>query len=140
MENAIRSLLGLNSTVPAEPGQNLSQIGSPEMYFGTARLQYLNPGQQPFALPMFYTFPSKLDLNTFALSGAWQYNSDKIILTKPGGKIMLKFHSGKVFMVAQSSSLQKISITVDGKMQPDVTIAPPSFIRFLTRMTTATIL
>ncbi|MEJ0021439.1 MAG: cytochrome c biogenesis protein DipZ [Candidatus Doudnabacteria bacterium] len=122
MENAIRTLLGLGTESLNEPGQDLSGIGSPEMYFGTDRLANLTSQQQPSSKETNYSFPSNLDLNDFALSGAWQFSSDKITMTKPSGKIRLKFHSGKVHIVADSPTPQKISITVDGKTQPDVMV------------------
>jgi len=123
-ENAIRELLGLKtgSSALANP-DNLNEIGSPEMYFGTERLQYLSQGQTASTSPTDYSFPANLDLNTFALSGNWSFSSDHITLEKPGGAIKLKFHSAKVFLVAQSSKPVTLKIKVDGKDQPDVVVS-----------------
>ena len=119
-ENAIRTLLGLSATAAPDNGQDLSQVGSPEMYFGSNRLQYLASGQNPAQTN--FTLPQNLDLNTFGLGGSWQISPETAKLTKPNGSIKLKFHSGKVFMVAQSDKPVTLQIKVDGKSQPPVTI------------------
>ena len=122
-ENAIRGLLGLSGNVSVNNGQDLSQVNSPEMYFGTDREQYLSASQQPSNVPINYTLPNNLSLNQFALEGKWKFFPDRASLTEGNGKIKLRFSSAKLFMVAQSL-IQPItlSITVDGKAQPNVTI------------------
>jgi len=122
-ENAIRQLLGLNTEQMQTSDDHLNQVGSPEMYFGTDRLQNLIDSQQPSAVPKDYVYPQNLDLNSFALSGNWSFAPDHIELNKPGGGIKLKFHSGKVFMVAQSAKPVTLKIKVDGKDQPDVAVS-----------------
>lgn len=49
-ENAIRKLLGLDGSMAEDNGQDLSRVQSPEMYFGTNRLEYLSSAQQPAVL------------------------------------------------------------------------------------------
>ncbi len=46
-----------------------------------------------------------------------------MVLTKPNGKIRLKFHSGKVHIVAESPKPVTLQITVDNKKQPDVVVS-----------------
>jgi cytochrome c biogenesis protein CcdA/thiol-disulfide isomerase/thioredoxin len=122
-ENAIRTLLGLTEDTNAKTS-SLGNIASPEMYFETDRLQYLAPTQSPSAKPTQYLLPIKLDLNTFALDGTWQFSGDHATLVKSSGKIKLRFSSGKVFMVASSESKPiTLKIIVDGKPQPDVTVS-----------------
>ncbi|HEV8601388.1 MAG TPA: thioredoxin family protein [Patescibacteria group bacterium] len=121
-ENAIRSLLGLKTEKIIDTGSDLSGVESPEMYLGTARLEYLAPGQTESPEAKNYTLPSDLDLNNFALEGKWQFTPQSTKLAGPSGKIKLKFHSGKVHVVAQSPNVQALSITVDGKQQPDVKV------------------
>ncbi len=123
-ENAIRQLLGLNGGVSQDSGQNLSQVKSPEMYFGTDREQYLTAEQKPSTTPHDYTLPLNLSLNQFALGGNWQFAPDKATLVKGAGKIKLHFSSGKLFMVAQSQNKPiTLHVMVDGKQQPDVTVS-----------------
>ncbi len=74
-ENAIRELLNMTPNVAPNNGQNLSGVESPEMYFGTDRVQYLTPAQTPSAAAQTYTLPGSLALNNFALGGSWEFNS-----------------------------------------------------------------
>jgi thiol-disulfide isomerase/thioredoxin len=122
-ENAIRELLGLNSTAKPDNGQDLSQVASPEMYFGTDREHNLTGQQSPSSVPQNYTSPSQLNLNEFSLDGNWQFAADKATLVKGSGKIKLHFSSGRVYFVAESiGQPTTLHITVDGQIQPDVTV------------------
>jgi len=122
-ENMIRQLLSVNGNVAVNNGPDLSQIGSPEMYFGTNREAYLSPQQQASLVPADYKMPTDLALNNFAIEGNWQFLPDKATLISGDGKIKLHFSAGKLFMVAQSLYQPiTLKITVDGKPQPDVTV------------------
>jgi len=121
-ENAIRELLGLNNPVSADNGQDLSRVNSPEMYFGTSRLQNLSPDQSASLQPKSYYLPASLALNKFALNGNWQFDPAKATLVSGPGVIRLHFSSGKVFMVASSDKPITLHIKVDGKAQSDVTV------------------
>ncbi len=121
-ENAIRGLLGLNESVGAENGQDLSKINSPEMYFNIFRIKNLTPSQTPSYQSKMYTFNQTLALNNFAVEGNWKFGKDCAEVTKGTGKIYLHFSSGKLFMVASSKKPAMIKITVDGKTQPDVKV------------------
>lgn len=122
-EDAIRQLLNINQAVAPENGQDLSKVNSPEMYFGTSRLQYLSPEQSPSTQPSNYQLPKNLALNNFAMEGSWQFSPENAKLTLGNGKIKLHFSSGKLFMVAESPTKPAtLKITVDGKAQPDVMV------------------
>ena len=122
MENAIRTLLAAGPAVAAEPGVDLSRIGSPEMYFGLARLQMLASPQTPRAGTMTYTAPAMLPLNRFALLGAWNLAPEHATSAADGSAVQLRFSSGKVFMVASSSTPVTLAVTVDGAAQKPVTV------------------
>ncbi len=124
-ENAIRELLGLNDEAEAAASaDNLTNVGSPEMYFGTDRLQNLVRTQTAKAVATAYAFPKDLPLNTFALEGSWQFSPQSLTLAGEGGELRLKFHAGKVHLVAASpTSPAEVTITVDGKPQPTVTVS-----------------
>ena len=121
-ENDIRQLLGMNAASIKINPDNLDKIGSPEMYFGTDRLQNLTPGQSPSLTPDNYIINKNLALNDFSLGGKWQFSGQNIQLIGSNGQIDLKFHSGKIYMVASSPKPATIKITVDGKKQQDVTV------------------
>jgi cytochrome c biogenesis protein CcdA/thiol-disulfide isomerase/thioredoxin len=123
-ENAIRQLLGLNAMADSlEEINTIGTIGSPEMYFGTARLDNLSSEQIPSAAATEYSLPEKLQINNFALEGKWKFDSEKITLDGDEGAIKLRFSAGKIFLVASNPDIDTIlSITVDGQKQPDVTV------------------
>ncbi len=120
-ENAIRELLAMNPAQGLSVGADLSQVQSPEMYFGTGRLKDLVPEQTP-SPDAAYTVPADVTLNHFALGGEWQFSPESIRLVGGHGTIKLKFHAGKVHMVASSGIAAKLIITIDGKSQPSVTV------------------
>ena len=121
-ENDIRYLLGLGTANIAVNPNSLSQIGSPEMYFGTDRLANLTPNQSPSASAKNYTINQNLSLNNFSFGGRWQFSGLNVQLTGDSGQINLKFHSGKLYMVASSQKSVILNIIVDGKAQPSVTV------------------
>jgi thiol-disulfide isomerase/thioredoxin len=121
-ENAIRTLLGLETEQMGNASDNLDKIQSPEMYFGTDRLANLSPDQTPSFVKQNYALSKDLALNNFALEGSWVFTKEAATLAGQTGKIRLKFHSGKVFLVGESAAPAKLSITVDGVLQPPVTV------------------
>ncbi|MDE1970041.1 MAG: thioredoxin family protein [Patescibacteria group bacterium] len=121
-ENIIRALLGLNPATTTAPSNSLDQVQSPEMYFGTNRLNNLTPEQTPSLSSTMYSFPQNLSLNNFALEGNWQFSPKSIALVSGQGKIKLKFHSGKLYIVASSANPNQLSVVIDGKDQLPVVV------------------
>jgi len=121
-ENAIRKLLDAGPAVGAEPGPDLHRIGSPEMYFGLDRVEDLASPEAAKAGVRTYSAPKTLKLNRFALVGAWDLSAEHATLAKGPGSVVLHFRSGKVFMVASSAAPVTLSVSVDGKAQPSVTV------------------
>lgn len=125
MENAIRSLLGL-PPVPAVTDAayaNLARVKTPEMEFGSAfRMHFLaNPAGDPAQIND-YRGTGSVPPNKYVLQGRWRIDSMHAMLAGGKGAIRLHFHAGKVFMVASSPSPVTLTITVDGKPQPPVTV------------------
>lgn len=120
-ENTIRQLLGLQAD-PNAKTSTLGNIQSPEMYFEASRLEYLMSNQLPSTSPQTFTFSQELPLNTFTMSGTWQFINDHAELTQAQGALRLHFFAGKVFMVAAADHPLTLKITVDGQPQPDVTV------------------
>lgn len=121
-ENAIRQLLGMDAEKKELNESRLQEVQSLEMYFGTDRLKYLSPAQKPSSVPKRYSLPDSLQLNEFAFEGVWQFGRQSVKLAEGAGKIKLKFHAGKIHLVAASAKASKLRIIVDGKVQPDVTV------------------
>ncbi len=110
-EMAIKQLLGLSGGATVDSGSDLSQVKSPEMYFGYERVEFLANGRGQ-SDEQEYVIPNRLDLNKFALSGTWKLEADKAVLVRGVGKIKLHFKSAKVHMVASSPKPGGHSITV----------------------------
>ena len=121
-ENNIRQLLGLAPINIKINSDNLSKISSPEMYFGTSRLANLTPEQSYSLTPKNYVLSKNLASNSFSLGGTWQFSDANAQLTSDAGEVNLKFHAGKVFIVASSPITAHLTITVDGKKQSDVVV------------------
>jgi thiol-disulfide isomerase/thioredoxin len=123
MENTIARLVGERLPDAKADDPDLSTIGSPEMYFGTEKNNdAIVSSQSSGAGERSYTAPNGVALDRFALSGTWKLNADNATLSADGGEILLRFRSPKVNLVAGSVSSQTLSITVDGKPQPPVTV------------------
>ncbi len=122
MEDDIRKLLAAGPPVAQDNGSDLSRIKSPEMYFGSSRLEYLASPEKPHEGSQTYSAPATLALNNFALVGNWTVDPEDATLAGDQGEVVLRFKSGKVHMVASSASPVTVSVTVDGKPQPPVTI------------------
>lgn len=124
-EQAIRDALGLGPLGAAPADKDFSGVGSPEMYFGLARVANLaNPRPLP-RLVREYRLPERLNLNRFALGGAWKMRSDHAELAGEDGAIRLHFRAGEVHMVAGSDAPLRLEIQVDGERQADVTVQEP---------------
>ncbi len=121
-ENAIRSLLAAGPAVAAENGADLSRIATPEMYFGLARVQMLASPEPPRRGPARYSVPAPLPGDRFALMGTWDLSDETATLAQGPGAVALKFRAGKVFMVASSPTPVTLSVSVDGRAQPPVTV------------------
>jgi thiol-disulfide isomerase/thioredoxin len=132
IEKAIGQLVGASAsdTEPDDPG--LSNIDSPEMYFGTEQnvngilekvgISAIVSSQSAGAGERVYTAPDDVPLNRFAFSGMWKISEDNATSLTEDGEILLRFRAPRVNLVAGSPSSQTLSITVDGKPQASVTV------------------
>ncbi len=111
-ENKIRELLGQEATASTEPAAK-DGVRTPEIYFGLKRLKNLSTGQESSTTPQEYVIPNRIDENTFALSGTWQFDEDKATLIKGPGKIKLYFYASTVHIVAKSATVQSVTAKAD---------------------------
>ncbi len=121
-ENTIAELLGMNKTAAAE-GQKINKdIRTPEIYFGTNRLEYLTDSQSSAKSETEFYLPARLESNHFALQGMWKFSPESVALTKGSGTVKMNFFAGAIHMVAEAKKPITVQITVDGKKQNPVTI------------------
>lgn len=110
----------LNAPMPATSGNagvtpaDLSAVGSPEIYFGSDRNQYLgngnsgSSGMQEFSLP---AFPA---LNKLYLGGTWNITSE-YAESVSDSVIVFRYSSRDVYMVANVDVPAHITVFRDGK-------------------------
>lgn len=126
-EQVIRQLLGLevagseSTTAQEKP----NQARTPEIYFGTSRLENLTVSQTAKAIPTDYVIPNRLDLNAFALEGKWQFDGEEAKLIRGPGKIKLHFYASEVNFVAESSPGQTITVKVGNMPSQIINISEP---------------
>ena len=114
-ENAIRQLLGLDENSYSQVAEQSFLPRSPEMYFGTDRIDNLVPAQIPSTTGQFYQPSGGPDVNQFELQGYWKFYKEKAVVEpnpkgESGGQIILHFKGKKAFMVASSPEPQDITV------------------------------
>lgn len=126
MEMAIARLVGADPSklkVDAMDDPDLDHIGTPELYLGSLRnADAIVSSQTRSAGTRSYSPPVNAQHNRFAFSGTWAVSGEHAMLAADGGGLVLRFHAPKVNLVAASSAPQALSIKVDGKPQPPVTV------------------
>lgn len=123
MEQAIRTALGMAAPMQDAPrDKDFSGIGSPEMYFGLARVRNLADIEVPPQLSHGYTAPTTVALNQFALDGRWRLTDEYALLTGDTGLIRLRFKAGQLNMVAASDTPTTLEVSVDGGPARSVTV------------------
>ena len=123
MENAIARLVGDRTPIAHTTDPDLSAVATPEMYLGSEKndgaiveTQAAGRGERTYALP------DDVPPNRFALSGLWDVTDDRATSSAEGDEILLRFNAPKVNLVAGSPSPQTLSVIVDGKPHPPVTV------------------
>lgn len=117
-EQNIRILLGLSSQLGSkkpQPAQKilLSYTQTPETYLGFTRSRtFESPEMLEHSQIQTYSLPKELSLHHWALRGAWQIETDKIIAKQSNASIVLHFSAAKVFAVLGSAHNQPVTVQV----------------------------
>ena len=109
----IGSAVASTSTMPAAP--DLSGIGSPETYFGSARNEYLANGIPSTPGVQILQEPASASLNNLYLVGKWNFDNQLATNETAGAKIIYKYRSSKVFLVGSSPQGATVEVLQDGK-------------------------
>ena len=95
------------------------ELGSPETYLGYARATgFASSGGLALDRSRFYTEPSQLRLNHWALSGHWTVGRQITVLDEPGGRIVHRFRGRDVNLVmgsAPGGPPVRYRVTLDGE-------------------------
>mgnify|MGYP003393865779 CR=1 FL=1 len=95
-----------------EPGK----VGSPEVYFGSDRNEYLANGRAGLSGDQKLTLPAKTLSNSLYFEGIWNFNKE-YARSKTSGKILFKYRAKNVYMVASSDAGVSVRILKDGKVE-----------------------
>ena len=84
----------------SEVAADWKNLGSNENYLGRDRTQgFASPGAAAPGTSHRYAAPRSLALNHWALSGDWTVNAGAIVVDKPNGRLVYRFHARDVHLV-----------------------------------------
>jgi len=136
IEGSIRSLLGLartgSSDHPADDA-DLSRIGAPEMYFGSAHSTPQDSAQSPRRGEAAYaiTRSSGPNLNEYQLDGRWEREDEALTLRSSRGRVRVRFSAAKLYLVAGASQPAPVRISVDGGGDRTIEVGMPTLYTML---------
>lgn len=129
LESAIRALLGLTSRSTRHPGDDpdLSQIRTPEIYFGSLHGTPQDPAQMPRSGTAAYRFlPDGPRLNEYQLDGTWTREEEVLLLRSPRGGLRIRFSAAKLHLVAEAPGGATMLIRMDGGSPQTAEIKRPT--------------
>jgi thiol-disulfide isomerase/thioredoxin len=102
----------------AEAGADWDSLKSPESYLGYERTEnFASPGGVELDERRLYAAPNRLKLNHWALSGDWTVENWAILLNKPNGRIVYRFHARDLHLVmgpARQGTSVRCNVRIDG--------------------------
>jgi thiol-disulfide isomerase/thioredoxin len=94
----------------------LTNLASPETYFGSARNEFLANGTAGLNGTQVLVAPQVIELNKLYLSGSWNFSDQFASNNDVGAKIIYRYHANKVFLVASASEgANNVEVLQDGK-------------------------
>ncbi|TSC81771.1 MAG: Thiol-disulfide isomerase [Parcubacteria group bacterium Gr01-1014_20] len=116
------SVLGVEGELPSEIGSpkgvtavDPSRVGSPEVYFGAARNEFLGNGKKGVVGDQAFGEPEDFKRNILFLVGNWNIKEESAENKTASAKIIFKYSAKNVYMVAGSEKGAKLKIINDGK-------------------------
>lgn len=108
--------LQTRQTIPdtiVTPGAPTARAGSPEVYFGAARNEYLANGLPFMSGAHAFTLPAEFALNRLYLGGTWTIDHESA-RSEQGGRIVFRYSAQSVHFVAASAAGATVRILIDG--------------------------
>jgi len=103
----------------AEAPADWENLKSPESYVGYGQAtNFSSPGGAAADKRRSYTLPSRLDLNHWALSGAWTIGKPSVVLNESSGSIAYRFHARDLHLVmgpAMRGTSVRFRVLIDGQ-------------------------
>ncbi len=116
-ENMLDGITKPKDEMPFEP----SKVKSPEVYFGANRNEYFANGKRGAFGEQTLTLPSSVVGNLLYLGGTWNFYPE-YVTSVSSGKIVFKYNSKNVYMVASSEKGMTVTIFKDGKKEKTIYI------------------
>ena len=118
-ERTIQGLLGIERELVRVMGHGVEaeadweHLRTPETYLGHARSEHFaSPERALFPGRRAYAFPERLDVNDWALAGAWTIGRERAVLDEPGGSIAFRFHARDAHLVLSAGAREPIPFRV----------------------------
>ncbi len=118
-EAKIRELLGLDGEIDSLEETPQTGGGSPETYFGAARNELLFNGEPGTVGIQNLSTPANYPKNVLILDGSWDLQSEFASPAATSTRILFKYVSNQVFLVASSDPTAYITVLRDGVPLPD---------------------
>ena len=103
----------------AEVAADWDNLKSPETYLGHARAErFASPGRAVPGKQTVYALPSRLKLNSWALTGSWTSQPEFALMNTSGGRIVYRFHARDVHLVmgpTASATPVRFRVLIDGQ-------------------------
>jgi len=99
------------------------QVGSPEIYFGSARNSFLGNGTTSPAEQNFEV-PERIQENRLYLGGSWRFSAEYAENTGPA-RIVFRYSAKNVYMVAESETRVRVRVFKDGVFLREVIVESP---------------
>ena len=104
---------------PIEIAADWSSLKTSETYVGYERAENLaSPGGAAPDARRSYVFPSRLELNQWALSGEWTVGKQATVVHNAGGRIAFQFHARDLHLVmgpAAPGTTVRFRVLIDGQ-------------------------
>jgi cytochrome c biogenesis protein CcdA/thiol-disulfide isomerase/thioredoxin len=105
---------GIGSSTVNIADPKLSEVASPETYFGASRNQNLGNGTPGQAGQHSYTFPMGTQANTLYLNGTWNMDPEFATSNSASAGIKFLYSAHDVYLVASAASPVTITVLRDG--------------------------
>ena len=113
---AATTTVSADITVPQNAASfDSSVVGSPEVYFGSARNEYLSNGLSATANRQTLALPANPELNRLYLGGTWQFMPE-YAENQSEARIVFRYQARNVYMVASSATGVVMEVLQDGKL------------------------
>ncbi|MGZ6273441.1 MAG: cytochrome c biogenesis protein DipZ [Candidatus Limnocylindrales bacterium] len=129
-EDEIRALLAaagaaataLPAAATSAPTPPITGTQTPETYVGTARQGQFSSPESPASGSHNYTLPGSLAKDSFAVSGAWDFQDEYAQTATGGDQLELSFYARDVYLVMAADSPVAATVGVTGVASEAATI------------------